>query len=83
MSVDCRNVTIDADKTHTLQAKSNGGQALNCMPILIFDARGNGEGGVSPTLTGDHQDRITDYTAIVVSRRQDSESTEKAGLPKR
>ena len=24
-------------------------------------------GGVSPTLTGDHQDRITDYTALVVS----------------
>lgn len=83
MSVDCRNATIDADKTHTLQAKPNGGRSLNCMPILIFDARGNGEGGVSPTLTGDHQDRITDYTALVVSRKQDSESTEKAGLPKR
>lgn len=24
------------------------------------------EGGVSPTITGDHQNRITDYTAIVV-----------------
>lgn len=83
VSVDCRNATIDADKTHTLQAKPNGGRSLNCMPILIFDARGNGEGGVSPTLTGDHQDRITDYTALVVSRKQDSESTEKAGLPKR
>ena len=23
-------------------------------------------GGVSPTLTGDHQDRVTDYTAIVI-----------------
>lgn len=23
-------------------------------------------GGVSPTLTGDHQNRVTDYTAIVV-----------------
>lgn len=34
--------------------------------ILIFDARGNGEGGVSPTITGDHQNRITDYTAIVL-----------------
>ena len=34
--------------------------------FLIFDARGNGGGMISPTLTGDHQDRITDYTAIVV-----------------
>ena len=33
---------------------------------LIFDARGNGEGMISPTITGDHQNRITDYTAIVV-----------------
>lgn len=32
----------------------------------IFDARGNGGGLISPTLTGDHQNRITDYTAIVV-----------------
>lgn len=34
--------------------------------VFIFDARGNGEGGVSPTLTGDHQNRITDYTAIIL-----------------
>lgn len=33
---------------------------------LIYDARGNGGGDISPTITGDHQDRITDYTAIVV-----------------
>ena len=34
--------------------------------ILVYDARGNGTGGVSPTLTGDHQNRITDYTAIAL-----------------
>lgn len=34
-------------------------------PAEIYDARGNGEGGVAPTLTGDHQNRITDYTAIL------------------
>ena len=32
----------------------------------IYDARGNGSGEISPTLTGDHQSRITDYTAIVL-----------------
>lgn len=36
----------------------------------IYDARGNGEGGVSPTLTGDHENRITDYTAIIVLNDQ-------------
>ena len=34
--------------------------------FLIFDSRGNGGGMTCPTLTGDHQNRITDYTAIVV-----------------
>lgn len=38
---------------------------------LIFDARGNGRGGVAPTITGDHQNRITDYTAIVVENVKD------------
>lgn len=34
--------------------------------VLVFDARGNGDGIISPTITGDHQNRITDYTAIVL-----------------
>lgn len=34
--------------------------------VLIYDARGNGNGEISPTITGDHKNRITDYTAIVV-----------------
>lgn len=38
----------------------------------IYDARGNGEGGVSPALTGDHQNRITDYTAIVLEIHNDN-----------
>jgi hypothetical protein len=32
----------------------------------VYDARGNGEGGVAPTITGDHQNRGTDYTALAV-----------------
>ena len=36
----------------------------------VWDARGNGTGGVVPTLTGDHQNRVTDYTAICVSNGQ-------------
>lgn len=36
----------------------------------VFDARGNGDGNISPTLTGDHQNRVTDYTAICVGNGQ-------------
>lgn len=34
----------------------------------VFDARGNGNGNIAPTLTGDHQNRITDYTAIALDK---------------
>ena len=39
----------------------------NAPIVAIYDARGNGGGGISPTITGDHQNRVTDYTAIVVT----------------
>ena len=39
----------------------------------IYDARGNGDGRTSPTITGDHQNRITDYTAIVLETDGDAE----------
>lgn len=34
--------------------------------VVVHDARGNGHGGVAPTLTGDHENRVTDYTAVAV-----------------
>lgn len=33
---------------------------------LIYDARGNGDGITSPTMTGDYNSRVTDYTAITL-----------------
>lgn len=48
-----------SDKAMTLRAQEHGHQ-----PVVVHDARGNGDGRVCPTLTGDHENRITDYTAI-------------------
>lgn len=31
----------------------------------VYDARGNGDGKTVPTITGDHNNRLTDYTAVV------------------
>ena len=31
---------------------------------VVFDARGNGDGKTVPTITGDRENRITDYTSI-------------------
>ena len=35
----------------------------------VYDARGNGDGQTSPTITDDHNNRVTDYTAICVRER--------------
>lgn len=32
---------------------------------IILDARGNGDGQTCPTITGDHANRVTDYTPII------------------
>lgn len=45
----------------TLKSAPSGG---NTVPTLVYDARGNGDGEKCPTLTGDHENRVTDYTAV-------------------
>lgn len=69
-ALDCRNMTANEELSATLQAKGNGGQSLNYInPVaepLIYDARGNGDGITSPTMTGDHNSSVTDYTAITL-----------------
>lgn len=44
-----------------------GGDSIVTEP-LIFDARGNGDGQTSPTMTDDHNGRVTDYTAIAAQQ---------------
>lgn len=39
---------------------------------LVFDARGNGDGKTVCTLTGDHQERATDYTCLCIETGQAS-----------
>lgn len=40
--------------------------AYSIIQPVVFDARGNGDGKIAPTITGDHESRITDYTAVAV-----------------
>lgn len=42
---------------------------------VIYDARGNGDGKIAPTITGDHENRITDYTAIAIERKTFNEQS--------
>lgn len=55
---------ISYEVTATLRAQDHG------HPPLIYYARGNGEGSICPTITGDHQNRITDYTAVVLQESE-------------
>jgi DNA (cytosine-5)-methyltransferase 1 len=69
-SVDCRNMRLAEEISGTLQSKENGGYSLNYQNPVVYDARGNGDGQIVPTLTGDHENRITDYTALAVGNGQ-------------
>lgn len=53
----------NGDPCHPLAAKQHP-------PLVVYDARGNGDGACCPTLTGDHENRMTDYTAVAVYRSQ-------------
>lgn len=44
----------------------NGTRPGFCNGVLVYDARGNGEGDIVNTLTGDHMNRVTDYTPIAI-----------------
>ena len=44
---------------------SNSGTQLAPTVCVAYDARGNGDGKTAITITGDHENRITDYTTVV------------------
>ena len=60
---------VSYDVTGTLRAQEHGHQPI------VFDARGNGDGRTCPTITGDHENRITDYTAIAIERKTFNEQS--------
>lgn len=55
----------EAETVRTLDG-NGGNPACNQGGMLVYDSRGNGDGTTVPTMTGDHQNRVTDYTAIVL-----------------
>lgn len=38
----------------------------NCVDVLTFDTRGNGDGRTASPVVGDHNNRVTDYTSLLV-----------------
>lgn len=64
-----RGIGYEAERSPTLTSEQLA---------AVYDARGNGDGKTACTLTGDHQSRVTDYTAIVMATGQAAEITQDA-----
>lgn len=59
-----KGALVQTEKSATLSTLQD--QTLFAAEPLIYDARGNGDGITSSTMTGDHNSRVTDYTAITL-----------------
>lgn len=66
-----KGALVQTEKSATLSTLQD--QAL--FQPVVYDARGNGDGKIVPTITGDHENRITDYTAIAIERKTFNEQS--------
>ena len=65
-----QQINIRSDgKSPTLRAEAHGNVpcVIDLKP-LVYDTRGNGDGETVPTITGDHNNRVTDYTALCIEK---------------
>ena len=49
--------------------------------VAVYDCRGNGSGDIVPNLTGDHENRVTDYSAICYALDSMSSNSMKSNNP--
>ena len=81
VALDCRNLIGNAAGFNdSLGEHASGGMEYSeeCAPTLragdvravAYDCRGNGSGDIVHNLTGDHENRVTDYTAVCVGNGQ-------------
>lgn len=61
-SAKTRGVGYAEEQSPTLRA--------GAVPAVVYDARGNGDGQTVPTITGDHNNRVTDYTSVLCMATQ-------------
>ena len=74
-SAKASSVGYQEERSPTLRSGESGNQKP-----CVYDARGNGDGKTVCTLTGDHQNRVTDYTALCIGNGQMNQSVDdKAG----
>lgn len=64
------------DRADTAGCNGKGWREDQCYTLntidrpAVYDARGNGDGKTVCTITGDHENRVTDYTALCIGNGQ-------------
>lgn len=66
-----KGALVQTEKSATLSTL----QDQTLFQPVVYDARGNGDRKIVPTITGDHENRITDYTAIAIERKTFNEQS--------
>ena len=66
-----KGALVQTEKSATLSTL----QDQTLFQPVVYDARGNGDGKIVPTITDDHENRITDYTAIAIERKTFNEQS--------
>ena len=66
-----KGALVQTEKSATLSTL----QDQTLFQPVVYDARGNGDVKIVPTITGDHENRITDYTAIAIERHTFNEQS--------
>lgn len=66
-----KGALVQTEKSATLSTL----QDQTLFQPVVYDARGNGDGRTCPTITGDHENRTTDYTAIAIERKTFNEQS--------
>ena len=66
-----KGALVQTEKSATLSTL----QDQTVFQPVVYDARGNGDGKIAPTITGDHENRIMDYTAIAIERQTFNEQS--------
>ena len=62
--VKAHGIGWEEERAPTLASEA-GGNSVPSVCVKCFDARGNGDGETMPTLTCDHENRVTDYSAVI------------------
>ena len=73
-----RSIGWEDEKCPTLAAEA-GGNSVPSVCVKCYDARGNGDGQTVSTLTGDHENRITDYTTVICLQGNGIDRADTAG----